>query len=56
LFAEEHGPKFKPVLEQLSRSDPSRYVRIMSKSYLPNPAQLQANRAGTAESDFDDLP
>jgi tetratricopeptide (TPR) repeat protein len=44
LFAQQHGEKFRPVLEQLSKTDPSRCVRIMARSYLPEPAGAQANR------------
>ena len=46
LFAQQHGEKFKPVLEQLSRTDSSRFVRIMARSYLPEAGGAQANRAG----------
>lgn len=35
LFAEQHGEKFRAVLEQLSKNDPSASVRIMAQSYLP---------------------
>lgn len=41
LFAEQHGERFKPVLEQVSQSDVSPYVRIMASSYLPAIAQAQ---------------
>jgi len=47
LFAQQHGEKFKPVLEQLARNDPNRCVRIMSRSFLPDALGAQANKAGT---------
>ena len=43
LFAEQHGEKFKKVLEQLRKSDPSPFVRMMATSYLPATFQAQAN-------------
>ncbi len=46
LFAQQHGEKFQPVLQQLGRGDPSRCVRIMSLSFLPDPVGVQANKAG----------
>ncbi|HVP10126.1 MAG TPA: tetratricopeptide repeat protein, partial [Phycisphaerae bacterium] len=51
LFAQQHGEKFKPVLEQLSRTDPNRCVRIMARSYLPEPAGAQASRAESQAED-----
>lgn len=47
LFAQQHGEKFKPVLEQLGANDPQRCVRIMSRSFLPDLLGAQANKAGT---------
>lgn len=43
LFAEQHGEKFKEVLEQLRNSDPSPFVRMMATSYLPATIQAQAS-------------
>lgn len=42
LFAEQHGEKFKGVLEQLGKSDPSPFVRMMAASYLPPTTQARA--------------
>lgn len=42
LFAEKQGEDFKKVLEHLSRSAPTDYVRIMAASYLPDAAQAKA--------------
>ena len=42
LFAEQHGQRFKQVLEQLSRSDPSAPVRMMARSYLDPLTQARA--------------
>jgi len=42
LFAEQHGEKFRQVLEQLDKSDPCPYVRMMAASYLPITIQAQA--------------
>jgi len=42
LFAEQHGEKFRAVLEQLRKSDPSPFVRMMATSYLPAMVQAQA--------------
>ncbi len=54
LFAQQHGEKFQAVLRQLSKSAPHRCVRIMSKSYLPQPSRVHANRAEPLAPD--DLP
>ncbi|MFH1418363.1 MAG: tetratricopeptide repeat protein [Planctomycetota bacterium] len=54
LFAEQHGEKFRAVLEQLSKSAPHRCVRIMSMSYLPQAPRVHANRAEPIAPD--DLP
>ncbi|MCG8407944.1 MAG: tetratricopeptide repeat protein [Phycisphaerales bacterium] len=43
LFAEQHGDRFKPVLEQVSQSDPIPYIRLMASSYLPPITQAQAD-------------
>jgi tetratricopeptide (TPR) repeat protein len=51
LFAQQHGEKFKPVLDQLSQSDPSRCVRIMSRSFLPQPVGVQVNRSDVRSAD-----
>jgi len=45
LFAQQHGENFIQVLEQLSKTDPNRSVRIMAESFLPAPTHAQANRA-----------
>ncbi len=42
LFAEQHGEKFRQVLEQLGKSDPTDYVRMMATSYLPRIRQASA--------------
>jgi hypothetical protein len=42
LFAEQHGEKFRAVLEQLRKNDPSPFVRMMATSYLPAMVQAQA--------------
>lgn len=44
LFARQHGDKFVKVLRQLSRSDPSPFVRAMAESYLPRATNVTANR------------
>jgi hypothetical protein len=44
LFARHHGEKFVQVLEQLSKTDPSHFVRTMAASFLPEPPRVQANR------------
>lgn len=51
LFAQQHGKKFLPVLEQLAKGDPSRCVRLMCRSYLPQQLGAQANRADGQEPD-----
>jgi len=51
LFAQQHGKKFLPVLEQLAKGDPSRCVRLMCRSYLPRQLGAQANRADVQEAD-----
>ena len=50
LFAQHHGEKFVQVLNQISKADPSPFVRTMAESYLPRPGRVSANRAG-AEAD-----
>jgi len=45
LFAEQHGKKFHAVLEQLGKSDPTDYVRMMATSYLPPVKQASAAAA-----------
>ncbi len=52
LFAEQHGEKFKAVLEQLSKTDPSANVRIMAQSYLPAPGEAQVSQS-TSMNDGD---
>ncbi|MFQ5430477.1 MAG: tetratricopeptide repeat protein [Phycisphaerae bacterium] len=42
LFAEQHGEKFRQVLKQLSKSDPTPFVRMMATSYLPVLTQARA--------------
>lgn len=49
LFAEQHGEKFKNVLEQLSRSDPSPFVRMMAMSYLPHATSALADERASLE-------
>ncbi len=44
LFARQHGDRFLKVLQQLSRSDPSPFVRVMAEGYLPRPPSVTANR------------
>lgn len=44
LFAEHHGEKFVQVLNQLSKADPSPFVRTMAESYLPQRSRVTANR------------
>ncbi len=39
LFAEQHGSKFRSVLEELSASDRDESVRLLAASYLPESAQ-----------------
>lgn len=39
LFAGQQGQKFTRVLERLSKTDPSRFVRMMALSYLPETAR-----------------
>ena len=51
LFAEHHGAKFTPVLQQLSKSDPSPFVRTMAESYLPRPSRVVANGPSTSAQD-----
>ena len=46
LFAEQHGEKFRQVLEQLSKSDASPFVRRMASSYLPVTTQAKADAMG----------
>jgi len=42
LFAPQHGDKFRPVLEKLSKTDPSHFVRMMALSFLPEGSRAQA--------------
>jgi tetratricopeptide (TPR) repeat protein len=42
LFADQHGEKFRAVLEQLSQTDPTHFVRMIALSYLPEPPRAQA--------------
>jgi len=44
LFAEQDGEKFREGLELLAEKDPDEAVRMMARSYLPEPARVQANR------------
>ena len=44
LFARQHGDRFIKVLRQLSRSDPSPFVRVMAEGYLPRTPNVTANR------------
>lgn len=39
LFAEQHGSKFREVLEELCASDRDESVRLLAASYLPESAQ-----------------
>ncbi|MEK6642299.1 MAG: tetratricopeptide repeat protein [Planctomycetota bacterium] len=43
LFAPQQGEKFKPVLEQLLKTDASHFVRLIAASYLPDGARMQAS-------------
>ena len=43
LFAPKHGKGFIPVLEQLSKNDPSTCVRMMAASFLPEAATVQVD-------------
>jgi hypothetical protein len=45
LFAAQHGEKFRTVLEQLSKSDPSHFVRMIAVSYLPEGARAPVDDA-----------
>ncbi len=42
LFAEQHGEKFRRVLERYCKSDAAPYVRMMAASFLPPMTQAQA--------------
>lgn len=42
LFAEQHGSKFRQVLEELCASDRDESVRLLAASYLPESAQAAA--------------
>jgi len=48
LFAPQHGDKFRAVLEQLSKNDPTRFVRLIAASYLPESQRTQASSAGSS--------
>ncbi|HPF40685.1 MAG TPA: tetratricopeptide repeat protein [Phycisphaerae bacterium] len=39
LFANQHGSKFREVLEEFCSSDPDESVRLLAASYLPESAQ-----------------
>ncbi len=43
LFAPQQGEKFRRVLEQLSKSDASHFVRLIAASYLPEAPRTQAS-------------
>lgn len=47
LFAQQHGAKFKAVLEQFSKTDPNPCVRMMARSFLPEAVGAQANKSAT---------
>ncbi|MCZ6683602.1 MAG: HEAT repeat domain-containing protein, partial [Planctomycetota bacterium] len=49
LFAEQQGEKFLQVLEELSKGDPDRLVRIMARSFVQHTG-VAANRVDTAET------
>lgn len=44
LFAEQHGDKFRRVLETMSTSDDVDYVRMMAASYLPDATQANLGK------------
>ena len=48
LFATQHGEKFKAVLEQLGKTDPSHFVRMMALSFLPESTRAQASSGNEA--------
>ena len=49
LFAEQHGEKFRKVLETMSTADSNEFVRIMAASYLP-----ETDQSAAATSDADE--
>ncbi|MBK8271115.1 MAG: HEAT repeat domain-containing protein [Planctomycetes bacterium] len=42
LFAEQHGDKFRKVLDEMAENDSCEYVRMMAASYLPEANQAAA--------------
>ncbi len=44
LFAEQHGEKFRGVLESMSKTDDVDFVRMMAASYLPEAVQANSSR------------
>lgn len=44
LFAEQHGSKFREVLEEFSASDPDESVRLLAASYLPESARASIDK------------
>ncbi len=50
LFAEQHGEKFRRVLERYCKSDAAPYVRMMAASFLPPMTQANAGEDSGGES------
>lgn len=50
LFAEQHGSKFRKVLEELCTSDRDESVRLLAASYLPESAQAAVTQEGPVKT------
>lgn len=46
LFAEQHGPKFRKVVETYSKSDGTDYVRLIAASFLPPASRVSFDDSG----------